>query len=71
MVEDMQKKLFLRQAIENRAALKARVWDLESMSQANCSKMNDLLDEAMLELEAATIRAERGIRTLEAAVFMR
>ena len=58
MVEDMQEERHLRQAIENRAALKARVWDLESMSQANCSKMNDLLDEARLELEEEAERAK-------------
>ena len=53
----MQEELPLRQAIENRAALKARVWDLESMGQAKFSKMNDLLDEARLELEAQAGRA--------------
>ena len=52
VVEDMQEKLFLRQSIENRAALRARACDLESMGQAKYSKMNDLLDEARLELEA-------------------
>ena len=51
VVEDMQDELFLRQAIENRAALRARVCDLESMGQAKFSKMNDLLDKARLELE--------------------
>ena len=40
-----------RVAIENRAALKATGLDLESKGQAKFSKMNDLLDEARLELE--------------------
>ena len=35
VVEDLQEELPLRQAIENRAALRARVCDLESMGQAN------------------------------------
>ena len=57
-MEDLQEELPLRQAIENRAALKTRVWDLESMGQAKFSKMNDLLDEARLELEEEAERAK-------------
>ena len=53
----MQEEIPLRQAIENRAALRARVCDLDSMGQAKFSKMNDLLDEARLELEAEAERA--------------
>ena len=58
VVEDMQKKLFLRQAIENRAARRARVCDLESMGQAKFSKLNDLLDKARLELEEEAEKAK-------------
>ena len=57
-MEDVQEELFLRQAIEKRAALKARVRDLESLGQAKFSKMNDLLDEARLELEEEAERAK-------------